>query len=170
MNNHTYAHTCTQAHGGTDTGTHIGTHTNMLILAKRYHCKHAKATTTESFLLGVQWEIRLLIEDRLICVLLRLNEADVNIRSFPPVMMADAPTIEQLYRTPGLTSAHPEAGNVSVSLTRPFTVSLLCNLATGALCSRFSSICQAMMVMFPMRSFSTDLTVSHTHPVIRHYL
>lgn len=42
--------------------------------------------------------------------------------------------------------------------TLPLTVSPLCNLATGALCSRFSSICQAMTVMLPTRSFSADLT------------
>ena len=43
-------------------------------------------------------------------------------------------------------------------LPLPLTVSPLCSRATGALCSRFSSICQAMTVMFPTRSFSADLT------------
>lgn len=43
-------------------------------------------------------------------------------------------------------------------LTLPLTVSPLCSRATGALCSRFSSICQAMTVMFPTRTFSADLT------------
>lgn len=51
---------------------------------------------------------------------------------------------------------------MSSLLTLPLTVSPLCNLATGALCSRFSSICQAITVMFPTRSLSADLTHRNT--------
>lgn len=63
-----------------------------------------------------------------------------------------------------------ETSVVGPPLTLPLMVSPLCSRATGALCSRFSSICQAMTVMLPTRSLSADLTHSDTRSAMTFFM